>query len=260
MPVRNSEVKRTNVRVVNRSSLAANTNPRGKPKGSGSRTIFEALRGQILSAELPPGADIEEQGLVARYGISRTPVREALIKLASEGLVQIVPNRGARVAPLEVSEVPSLLEARELCERAINRWAAVRCTASDLVAIDAACLLFEEASHAGDYNAMASANSDFHAAIACACGNRFVEEHYRIIATQTIRLARMALTTDRGDPPDGRYHETVRQHHRRMVDAIRRRDAEQADCLAKEHAVLFRDRMLKFFETNRAAELDLTSL
>ncbi|MGY8669393.1 GntR family transcriptional regulator [Bradyrhizobium sp. UFLA05-109] len=260
MPARSAEAKRTNISVRNRLLLASNTKPRGKPKGSGSRTVFDALRGQILSAELPPGADIDEQELVARYGISRTPVREALIKLASEGLVQIVTNRGARVAPLEVSEVPPLLEARELCERAINRWAAVRRTASDLAAIEAACLLFEEASHAGDYNAMASANSDFHAAISRACGNRFIEEHYRTIATQTIRLARMALTTDRSDPPDGRYHETVRQHHRGMVDAIRRGDAEEADRLAKEHAVLFRDHMLKFFETNRAAELDLTSL
>lgn len=260
MPVRSAEAKRTNLGGRRGSPMASNTKPRGKPKGSGSRTIFEALRGQILSAELPPGADIDEHGLVARYGISRTPVREALIKLASEGLVQIVPNRGARVAPLEISEVPPLLEARELCERAINRWAAARRTASDLAAIDAACLLFEEASHAGDYSAMASTNSDFHAAIARACGNRFVEEHYRTIATQTIRLARMALSTDRSDPPNGRYHETVRQHHRGMMNAIRRGDAEEADSLAKEHAVLFRDRMLKFFETNRAAELDLTSL
>jgi DNA-binding GntR family transcriptional regulator len=233
---------------------------RGKPKGSGSRTIFDALRDQILSAELPPGADIDELGLVARYGISRTPVREALIKLASEGLVQIVPNRGARVAPLEVSEIPALLEARELCERAINRWAATRAEASDLGAIEAACDLFEEASHAGDYNAMASANSEFHAAIAHACGNRFIEEHYRTIATQTIRLARMAFTTDRRDPPDGRYHETVRQHHRGMTEAIRRRDADGADRLAKEHAILFRDRMLKFLAANQAAEIDLTSL
>lgn len=259
MRAKNPDVRRTPVNVRNDARLGASTKPRGKPKGSGSRTIFEALRGQILSAELSPGTDIDEQGLVARYGVSRTPVREALIKLASEGLIQIVPNRGARVAPLQVSEVPPLLEARELCERAINRWAAMRRTASDLVAIDDACLLFENASHAGDYNAMASANSDFHAAIARACGNRFVEEHYRTIDTQTIRLARMAFTTDRSDRPDDRYHETVRQHHRGMADAIRRNDAEHADRLAKEHAVLFRDRMLKFFETNRAAEFDLSS-
>jgi DNA-binding GntR family transcriptional regulator len=231
---------------------------RGKPKGSGSRLVFDALRDQILSGELAPGADVDEPGLVVRYGFSRTPVREALIRLASEGLIQIIPNRGARVAPLEVSEVPALLEVRELCERAINRWAAVRRETSDMQAIETARDLSESASHRGNYNAMASANSEFHAAIARACGNRFIDEYYQTIGIKTIRLARMAFTTDRTDVHDGKYHETVRRHHRGITEAIRRRDPEKADRFAREHAILFRDRILKFFAANKASEIDLS--
>ncbi|WP_353038039.1 GntR family transcriptional regulator [Mesorhizobium sp. M1076] len=230
---------------------------RGKPKGRGSQLIFDALREQILSVEIAPGADIDELGLVARYGVSRTPVREALIKLASEGLVLIVPNRGARVAPLEISNVPALLEALELCERAVNRFSALRHRPKDLLSIEKHCKLFEDASIGMNYNRMAEENRNFHEAIARSCDNRYIEEQYKSLTTMTMRLARMAFTTAARDPNSDGYYDTVRHHHSGMVEAIRHRDADHADELAKEHAKLFRGRLLKFLERNDADALDL---
>lgn len=239
-------------------SAAVPQKKRGKPKGSGSQTIFDALRDDILSLKLRPGVDIEEVALAMRYGLSRTPVREALIKLAAEGLVEVIPNRGARVAPLGVADIPALLEASELCERAIHRWAALRRVDADLIAIEQMREAFERVSLVNDYSAMATANSDFHKAIASACGNRFLEEQYRTLSFRTIRLSRMAFSTAIADADD-HYYETVRQQHKDITDAIGDRDADAVDGLTKEHANLFRTRMLKFFEQTNAAEIDLSS-
>ena len=79
------------------------------PRGAGAQTVFEALRARILALQLPPGADIEEAALVREFDLSRTPVREALIQLASHGLVQLVPNRGARVATLDLKDRKSVV-------------------------------------------------------------------------------------------------------------------------------------------------------
>lgn len=227
------------------------------PKGHGSAVIAEALRAEILSLALPPGADLDEQALVTQYGRSRTPVREALIVLASEGLVQIVRNRGARVAPLDIASIPALLEAHELVERANTRWAACRRSPQDLAAIAKACADFERVCAKNDYSAMASANRAFHAAIAAACGNRFLEEQHHALSAKAVRIARMAFTTAAADRDDTSYFDTVCRHHREMLRAISDHDDDAADRLAREHAQLFRSRMLRFFEASRAGDIDL---
>jgi DNA-binding GntR family transcriptional regulator len=230
---------------------------RGKPKGEGSQTIYEALRRDILSAELAPGTDIDELSLVARYGVSRTPIREALIRLASERLVTIVPNRGARVASLEISDIPALLEALELCERAINRFSALRRGDEELKAIKLHCDGFEEASLRLNYNLMAEENRNFHHAIACSCGNRYLREQYESLSMMTVRLARIAFATW-GSPEQGEaYYKTVCRQHRDMLHAIERFDANAADELARAHAKVFRGRMFTFIERSNAADLEL---
>jgi DNA-binding GntR family transcriptional regulator len=81
-----------------------------------------ALRNEILHLALKPGAKLDEMGLVRKFGISRTPVREALIRLASEGLVFLLPNRGAQVAPLDLVDIAHYFEALELLQCAVNHW------------------------------------------------------------------------------------------------------------------------------------------
>lgn len=100
--------------------------PVGRPKGTGAQRVYEAVRESILNLAMRPGADLDENSLVRKFGVARTPVREALIYLASEGLVVLRSNRGARVASLDMNEVPELLEGLELCMHITTRWAAVR--------------------------------------------------------------------------------------------------------------------------------------
>ena len=105
---------------------------RGRPRGTGTDTVYQSIRAQILNLTLKPGSDLDENQLVRQFKMSRTPVREALIRLSSEGLIKLMPNIGARVASLTANEVPQLLEALELAQRATTRWAAVRRRPDDL--------------------------------------------------------------------------------------------------------------------------------
>lgn len=82
-----------------RKKMAARSNVKAL-KGGSSELAYRALMQEIVSFTLVPGEDLDEATLVGRLGVSRTPVREALVRLAAEGLVQLVPNRGARVAPM----------------------------------------------------------------------------------------------------------------------------------------------------------------
>ena len=135
---------------------------RGRPKGTGSHTIYSNLRQRILRLDLAPGADIDEQTLVRQFKLSRTPVREGLLRLAHEGLVEIIPNRGARVAALNFHEVAEIFDALEIGIRITSRWAALRHATADLDAIRLHSRNFADAAANGDFHRMTEANRDYH--------------------------------------------------------------------------------------------------
>lgn len=243
-------------RSAARSAPAKAVSP--KPgRGGGSRDIFEVLRARILALELPPGADLEEAALVRAFGRSRTPVREALIQLAGEGLVQLVPNRGARVAPLDLDQVPELLETLELYERAVTRWAAARRRDADLDRLEVLHRAFAEAARTGDLAAMAESNRQFHGIIADGCGNRVLAADCRAIEWRTLRLARAAFGQARAvAEAEAEFRISVEQHAA-IIAALRARDAEAADELIRAHCAIFRRRIATFITASAAGDLPL---
>ena len=120
-------------------------------KGTGAGFVYDELRREILRLRLAPGAALDEAGLVARFGLSRTPVREALIRLAADGLVTMLPNRRAQVSPLDLGNFPRFVEALNLLQRAIMRLAALRRSDNDLAAITTVRDVFEAAVAEQDY-------------------------------------------------------------------------------------------------------------
>src|SRR3546814_9630470 len=131
-------------RQSNSGPTASRKPPRGA-KGTGVRHAYDAIRSRIVSLDLTPGADLDEVRLVRDLGLSRTPVREALVRLAAEGLVVMLPNRTARVAPLGLQDVKEHLEAFELVQRIATRFAARRRNDSDLAAMARHCPAFDDA-------------------------------------------------------------------------------------------------------------------
>jgi len=222
-------------------------------RGTGAAFAYETLRREILSLELEPGLDLDEAGLVARLGLSRTPVREALIRLAADELVVLLPNRGAKVAPLDLADTPRYIEALDLAQRAVHRFAAQRRTDEDLARIDAARDAFEDSIAGGDAMVMTECNRDFHAAVAEAAHNRYLAAHYVRLLNQGMRLLRIPFAYDpAGDGADAHIAKIV-EDHRRITDAIASRDADRADALGHAHAMLFQSRLMVFLQQNLAS-------
>ena len=225
--------------------------PVKRSKGAGAEHAYQALRERILSLTLAPGADLEEGVLVETLGMSRTPVREAIIRLASEGLVTLTPNRGARVTSISLDEVRAFFEALDLCQRAITRLAASRRRKADRDRIDATEAAFETAAKKGDVDAMARTNFDFHMAVADAAGNPWLARFFGDLLNQGMRLSRLALVYD---PPSGRnrsqHGQDIVEEHRRMIAAIAGGDVDAAEKLAGQHTDLFKRRVTGFVEEN----------
>ena len=219
---------------------------RATTKGSSARHVFASLRHRILTLDLRPGADLDEASLVEQYGVSRTPVREALIRLGANGLVTLLPNRGARVAPIELHMLDEFFEALNLTQRAITRWAAVRHTAADLREIRAQARAFERITTKRDPGMMSDVNLEFHMAIAAAADNSYVAEVYHRLLMEGLRLSRISLTFDADRDDTVALHiEKVIADHRAIVAAIETRDAATAESLGATHTWLFRDRVVK---------------
>lgn len=231
----------------------------GRPRGTGAQVVFDKLRERILSLELPPHADIDELDLVKEFKISRTPVREALIRLSSEGLVELLPNKGPRVAKLDANAVPQILEALELAQRVATRWAAQRRTQQQLAVMAERCEDFSRAMSVGDPQAMSETNKLFHLSIGAACGNPHVESWYESLLNSSMRLARAAYEHA---PLQGAayrdYYAKVDAEHHAMVVAIAKGDAQAADDLGRNHTVLFRERVVSYLSESRADEVTLS--
>jgi DNA-binding GntR family transcriptional regulator len=213
----------------------------GAPKRRGSRQVYETLRHKILSLDLRPGASLDELTLVGMLGTSRTPVREALIRLGAEGLVVLLPNRGAHVAPLGLEQVREFFEAVDVVQRTVNHWAALRRRQEDLQEIRAGMLAFEKAAARRDADDMIEANRRFHEAIAGAGRNGYVGESYCRLLTEGLRLSRLLFSYDFAYDSDrslARHLDQVILEHRQMEGAIRDQDEGAADRLGGAHARL----------------------
>lgn len=220
----------------------------------GWKRVYDELRARILSLDLPPGASIDEASIVKKFGVSRTPVREAIIRLASEGLVVQQPNRSANVAPLDLARIRDYLEGIDLCQRAATRWAAIRRTPEDLARIKRLAGDFEKAVASRDSDRMVLLNRDFHLAIGAACGNVHIGDAYGRLLTEGLRIARFTLSGlyYRSESDYAAFVAAVVNEHRKMVNAIERQDPKTAEALAAVHTDHTRSRLVAFLSDTLA--------
>ncbi len=240
------------------SSVKEPTAIRGRPKGTGAQRVYAGLRDDILHHRLPPGSSIEEAMLERRHGVSRTPVREALIRLASDGLITLLPNRGATVAGIDFSDVPQFFETMDVCQRMVLRLAALRCSSDQIERLRRLNTDFAEAAAHHDVIAMSEINRDFHLLTAEACGNKYVSAFYIDLLGVGLRLAHSAFDTAFAESEvDEGYFSTVVDQHNAMISAFEKRDGDAAEKLGRMHTDLFRNRILKAIEINAAAEIGI---
>ena len=199
-----------------------------------SHRIRAAMEADVLSGRLPPGAKLDEKVLGVHYGASRTPVREALKQLASEGLVTLRPRASAFVAKRTVAELAEMFETITFLEAACAALASRRHSAKDRRAIAAAheaCLKAAENDTPGPFY---NANKRFHEAIYAASHNSYLE-------SQTINLRNKVEVYRRGM----RFHPglicVAMAEHKQIVDAIFRMDEAAASTLMRCHLDTLRD-------------------
>lgn len=204
--------------------------PRGG-RGFGVQTVYAALKRDILEMALPPGEPLDETSLSLRFGMSRTPAREALVRLAAEGLVTTLPNRTTIVSTIRFDELPVYFDALTLMYRVTARAAAVSRTAADLARIRALQAGFAEAVEACDALRMIATNRDLHVAIAEAGRNRYYTEMFSRLLDEGRRILRLYYSSFGDHLPRVYVHE-----HDDIIEAIAARDAPRADALATGHA------------------------
>ncbi|SAL55121.1 GntR family transcriptional regulator [Caballeronia arvi] len=224
----------------------ATTETEGSGRRHGGRYIYEELRKQILTLQLKPGAPLDEVSLAAQFGLSRSPVRDALARLISEGLVTILPNRTTLVTPFEIEEFPKYISALDLIQRAVTRLAALYRTESDLARIRKADDTYMRAIDSGDFNAMSETNKGLHMAIAHAANNPYFIGYYERLLGEGQRLLHLHFDYTVTSPSATK----LGRDHADIIDAIARKDADAAEQLAHEHTMLFQKRFLDYMRQN----------
>jgi DNA-binding GntR family transcriptional regulator len=222
-------------------------------KGFGAVAIYETLRDEILSLILEPSELVDESSLAKRFGVSRSPVREAMVRLVSESLLQTLPNKGTIVAPLRIEEFPQYVDALDIVQRAVTRLAAKFRNNNDLKRIRAEQLKFAQFVQQGDALGMILCNREFHIAIAHAGKNRYLEHIYSRLLDDGRRSLRLYFKS---------YNDTLPAElcdaHDILIDAIEAQDVDLAERLAGEHTLEMQQRFLDYLGSRHTSDFDVS--
>lgn len=239
----------TNITVADTSNI--------KRRGDGPQLVYDYLLNKIVSLRLTAGVRIEERVIVEELGISRTPVRQAFMRMATEGLIELLPNHGARIPPLDIEEVRSFLEAYEFVQLAVVHLAAMRRTDQDMENIYRRCDDFEVAAHAKDIQGLISANKTFHLAIAKAGKNSHMERLLGDLLVKALRLDWFWYARPfRTSMEDGVSQSII--EHRNLVEAIQSQDLQKSERYTREHVQSFRIPLLEYLGHTGATEFEVS--
>jgi DNA-binding GntR family transcriptional regulator len=224
-----------------------------RARGSGRKNVYETLRNEILTMALAPGQLLDETTLAERFDMSRSPIREALIRLAGDELVVTLPNRSTIVAPIEIVTFPKYVEALDIAQRMNTRLAAALRTDADLKTIARRQKEFEAAVGTSDHLQMSEANKKFHMAIANAGRNPYLASFYERLLNQGQRMLHLHFEYLE------RTHDgyLLTDEHQLMLDAIKAKDVDRADELAHAHTRQFQDSFINFMRENYTTEVSL---
>ena len=203
--------------------------------GSAADRVFEHVRHGILSRRYADNDLLAEGDIARETGLSRTPVREALLRLEAQGMVRLLPKRGALVLPVTAQEWHDLLATRLLVETHCTRSAIVS-GRGQAVALSLAVPLAElrAASNAHDLAAYVAADRNFHATIVAADGNTILIKLHSSLRDRQLRMGVANLLADDGNVDAARMAKTV-DDHEAIAGAIGSADLELAERLTSEH-------------------------
>lgn len=210
--------------------------------------VAERLRQRIFAHELTPGTWIDEQKLAEQYGISRTPLREALKVLASEGLVELRPRRGCYVTEISRQDLDDIFPLMAMLEGRCAAEAVKRSKPADIAALKIIHEQLESAASDGRINAFFEANQEFHKKIQELSGNRWLLSVIQDLR-KVLKLSRMHSLS-----LEGRLQQSL-DEHRLILAALQAGDAGRAEKLMHDHLLSGREALAKMQDgaTSKAA-------
>ena len=191
-------------------------------------SVYLKLRQEIVSGKLPPGYLLREAELAARFGVSKTPLREAFVRLEKDGFVEIAPYRSAVVGGYSRQDLREIYEVRELLEGLCAREAALNIATEDLAALSRIVRGSVAAFEAGDSDRLASLLDEFDVLLYAQSKNSRITAMLNNIRDHVIRIGRLTVAIP------GRMGTSV-QEHQGIYDAIVQRDGQRAETLMRQH-------------------------
>ena len=197
-------------------------------KNTTSKTIYYTLREEIINLYLEPGTSISEKELSEKYSVSRTPVREALVRLAQEGLVNIYPQKGTVVSLIDLSAVEEGRFLREHLERAVVKEACKEFSQENILSLEMNLKLQKMYIENHDYKKLFEADEEFHKIIFEGCNKKRIWKSINDGSTefQRIRILRLATNSS---------WDNIYVQHKEIFNAIKNKTPEKAEEFMKEH-------------------------
>lgn len=191
--------------------------------------ILETIREAILKGQLKPGEKVAEPELAERFGISRTPIREAFRQLESEGYLTVIPRKGAVVTSLSERAVEEFYAIKSILEGYAARMATLNLAAKDIEKLEAINERLAQLAAEGDVKTFFKVHNEFHELFIKAAENEKLQEliNQMMLKFNRLRLASLSLP--------GRMEISV-QEHKKIIDAFKKKDAEMADNLVRKTA------------------------
>ncbi len=207
--------------------------------------VFNTLRHAILKGELEPGERLMEIALAQKLGVSRTPIREAIRKLELEGLVVMVPRKGAEVADITEKDLRDVLEVRTALEELSIELAMKNITDEDYENLKKASKSFAKDSEGDDLIKIAEADVAFHEIIYMATGNKRLIQMINNLREQMYRY-RLEYIKDKST------HARLVEEHERIIEAMQKQDVNAAKAAIKLHVENQEENILKSIKVKKA--------
>ncbi len=200
--------------------------------------VFNKIREDILSGKYKEHEELREVAIGEELGVSRTPVREAFRQLELEGLIQIVPNKGAYVTGITAKDVEDIYMIRSKLEGLCARWATDHITEEQLEELEENVYLAEFHAKKGHLDQMAELDNRFHQILYESCNSKQLARLLVDFHEYVLRVRRKTLS-------NGSRGKVSNNEHRQIMEAIKSKDKDRAEALANEHIVNAYDNMVK---------------
>ncbi len=190
--------------------------------------VYQNLRSDILSGTFRDREELKETALAKTYGVSRTPVREAIRQLALEGLVDTIPNRGAYVHNIHEKDVKDVYAIRSLLEGLAARWAVENITDEQIEAMEEVLYMSEYYRRKELWEQVYVCDNKFHDLMYAASGSHLLEHMLRTFHEYVQQVRKSALQNEK-------RAKSSFEEHAAILEAIKKRQADEAAALAKQH-------------------------